>query len=163
MCMVHLLSNACTLHCEDTVPRSTSMQLFLAWTAFISASSINQVVSRKSCHCFPSVFVSSHRWIQLLPSIECFLPNKTTSLLVLNRYFGFIGSISLLSICGLARTSLMWIIQTGMTWTSFQMWIYFCDICVCMVVHLIKLPKAQGDIIYVSEAFMNIAPSPRIF
>ena len=73
----------CTLHSEDSAPRSTSMQLFLVQLAFISASSISQSVSRKSCHCFQLVCVNSHRWISLLPSIECFLLTKTSSLLVL--------------------------------------------------------------------------------
>ena len=73
----------CTLHSEDNASRSTSMQLFLARLAFISASSISQAVSRKSCHCFRLVCVNSHHWILPLPCIDCFLLNKTTSSSVL--------------------------------------------------------------------------------
>ena len=116
----------CTLRSGDSVFPSTSMQLYLARLVFISVSSINQSVSRKSCCCFRLVCVSSYCWIFILSSIDCFLLNKTSSSLVLilfnnnviehhhiktrlffggTGFLGFIGSISLLSIYGLTKTS----------------------------------------------------------
>ena len=50
-----------------------------------------------------------------------------------------------------------------MTWTGFEMWICFCDICVCMVVYLAKLSKMHFDITYIFQWFLNIAPSPQLF
>ena len=40
------------MHSEDSPSCSTSIQLFLDRLVFISALSISQAVSRKSCYCF---------------------------------------------------------------------------------------------------------------
>ena len=73
------------------------------------------------------------------------------------------GSISLLSIYGLTGASSRWIIRRGMAWTGLEMWIYFCNICLCMVEHLAKLSKGYVNIIYVSQPCPNIAPWPLFF
>ena len=169
----------CTLHSEDSASCRTSMQLFLARLAFISVSSISQVVSRKSCRCFRLVYISSHRWISLLPSIDCFLLNKTSSSSVLflitmslstspSRKGCFLGGPDFWGLLA-AFHCLAYLASLRPAWggLSRQGWpglVLKCGsifvTCVCMLVHLAKLSKIHIDITCVSQPFPNIAPSP---
>ena len=86
----------CTLHSEDSASCGTSMQLFLVWLVFISASSISQAVSRQSCRCFRLICVSSHCWKFLPPSIDCFFI-KQSKFIIGSDFFFFLIKMSLSS------------------------------------------------------------------